>query len=52
MSSSAYFEVNGQPVEVNDQTQTAPLRLDVTVQVSGTFDGNGVLVASRVQTKN
>jgi hypothetical protein len=52
MSSSAYFEVNGQPVEVNDQTQTAPLRLDVTVQVGGTFDGNGVLVASRVQTKN
>jgi hypothetical protein len=28
------------------------LQLNVTVRVSGTFDSNGVLVASRVQSTN
>jgi hypothetical protein len=56
LASNTYFEVNGQPVEVNAQTRlhlkAAPLQLNVTVRVSGTFDSNGVLVASRVQTTN
>jgi len=51
--SSAYFEVNGQPVSVNAQTRLTlpvPTGLDVEVQVTGTFDSNGVLVADSVQT--
>jgi len=56
LASDTYFEVNGQPVEVNGQTHLnlhkAPLQLNVTVRVKGTFDGNGVLVASAVQTQD
>ena len=51
--SSAYFEVNGQRVIVNSQTRLAlpvPLGLDVAVEVAGTFDTGGVLVAESVQT--
>ena len=51
LPSSSYFEVEGQPVAVDSGTQLhlkIPLALDVAVQVSGTFDGNGVLVASVV----
>jgi hypothetical protein len=51
--SSAYFEVNGQRVLVNTQTRLAlpiPLALDVAVEVAGTFDTSGVLVAESVQT--
>jgi Domain of unknown function (DUF5666) len=51
--SSAYFEVNGQRVLVNTQTTLAlpiPLALDVAVEVAGTFDTSGVLVAESVQT--
>jgi hypothetical protein len=52
-SSSAYFEVNGQPVLVTTQTKLslpAPIGVDVEVQVSGTFDTSGVLVADSVQS--
>jgi Domain of unknown function (DUF5666) len=56
LDSNTYFEVDGQPVEVNAQThlslRNAPLQLNATVRVSGTFDDNGVLVASQVQTEN
>jgi|SRR5882757_5610603 len=51
--STAYFEVNGQRVIVNSQTRLAlpvPLALDVAVEVAGTFDTGGVLVAESVQT--
>jgi len=51
--SSAYFEVDGQRVIVNSQTRLAlpvPLALDVAVEVAGTFDTGGVLVAESVQT--
>ncbi|HEY2399925.1 MAG TPA: DUF5666 domain-containing protein [Steroidobacteraceae bacterium] len=51
--SSAYFEVNGQRVLINTQTRLAlavPLALDVAVEVAGTFDTGGVLVAESVQT--
>jgi hypothetical protein len=51
--SSAYFEVDGQGVVVNSQTQLAlpvPLGLNVQVEVAGTFDTSGVLVAESVQT--
>jgi len=51
--SSAYFEVNGQRVLVNSRTRLAlaiPLALDVAVEVAGTFDTSGVLVAESVQT--
>jgi hypothetical protein len=53
VSSSAYFEVAGQPVIINSATQLklpVPIGLDVAVQVSGTFDANGALVADSVQT--
>jgi hypothetical protein len=52
-SSSAYFEVNGQPVIVSPQTQlhlAVPLGLDVPVIVAGTFDTNDALVADTVDT--
>jgi hypothetical protein len=52
-SSSAYFEVDGQPVMVDAQTKLSlpvPLGLDVQVRVTGTFDTNGVLVADSVQS--
>jgi hypothetical protein len=51
--SSAYFEVNGQRVLVNAQTRLTlpiPLALDVAVEVAGTFDTSGMLVAESVQT--
>jgi hypothetical protein len=51
--SSSYFEVDGQPVAADSQTKLllhGPLGLDVAVKVTGTFDVNGVLVASRVQS--
>jgi len=51
--SSAYFEIDGQGVLVNAQTRLAlavPLGLDVQVEVAGTFDTSGVLVADSVQT--
>jgi hypothetical protein len=51
--SSAYFEVNGQRVLLNTQTKLVlpvPLALDVAVEVAGTFDTGGVLVAESVQT--
>jgi hypothetical protein len=52
-SSSSYFEVNGQPVAVGAQTKLnlpVPIGLDVGVNVTGTFDTNGVLVADSVQS--
>ena len=52
-SSGAYFEVNGQPVSVGAQTKLSlpvPIGLDVEVNVTGTFDTNGVLVADSVQS--
>ena len=51
--SSAYFEVNGQPVLVTAQTKLSlpvPIGVDVEVQVTGTFDTSGVLVADSVQS--
>jgi hypothetical protein len=51
--SSAYFEVNGQRVLLNTQTKVVlpvPLALDVAIEVAGTFDFGGVLVAESVQT--
>ena len=51
--SNAYFEVNGQPVVVGAQTSLhlpVPLGLDVEVNVTGTFDTGGVLVADSVQS--
>jgi uncharacterized Zn-binding protein involved in type VI secretion len=53
LSSSSYFEVEGQPVAVDAHTKLhlkTPLALDVEVEVTGTFDANGVLVASKVQS--
>jgi hypothetical protein len=50
--SSSYFEVDGQPVAVDSRTKLhlhGPLGLDVAVKVTGTFDVNGVLVASKVK---
>jgi hypothetical protein len=52
-SSSSYFAVNGVPVAVNSDTKLQvkqPLGLDVEVKVTGTFDANGVLVASKVKS--
>jgi hypothetical protein len=52
-SSDSYFEVEGRPVAVDSQTKVhlhAPLGLNVAVKVSGTFDANGVLVASKVKS--
>jgi hypothetical protein len=52
-SSSAYFEVNGQPVLVGAQTKLSlpvPIGVDVEVNVTGTFDTNGVLVADSVES--
>jgi hypothetical protein len=54
-ASSSYFEVEGQPVAVDSRTKLhlhRPLGLDVAVKVTGTFDENGVLVASKVQGSN
>ena len=51
-SSSAYFEVNGQPVVVGAQTKLnlpVPIAMDVEVNVTGTFDTNGALVADSVR---
>ena len=52
-ASSSYFEVEGQPVAVDSQTKLHlqdALGLDVAVKVTGTFDTNGVLVASKVKS--
>jgi hypothetical protein len=52
LPSSSYFEVDGQPVAVDSRTKLhlhGPLGLDAAVKVTGTFDVNGVLVASKVQ---
>jgi hypothetical protein len=52
-SSDSYFEVEGQPVAVDSETKVhlhTPLGLNVAVKVSGTFDANGVLVASKVKS--
>lgn len=51
--SSAYFEVDAQPVAISAQTKLSfpvPIGLDVEVHVSGTFDTSGVLLADTVQT--
>lgn len=50
------FSVNGQPVTTNAQTQfengtSASLALNVKVEVEGSFDAGGVLVAEKVQIK-
>lgn len=53
-ASGNYFEVDGQAVVVDSQTHLnlhVPLTLNVYVRVTGTFDGNGALVASKVQSK-
>ena len=53
LPSSSYFEVEGQPVAVDAHTKLhlkTPLALDVAVDVTGTFDANGVLVASKVKS--
>jgi hypothetical protein len=52
-SSSTYFEVNGQPVVVGANTQLnlpVPIGIDVEVNVTGTFDTSGALVADTVQS--
>jgi hypothetical protein len=52
-SSSAYFEVDGQPVLVTAQTKLTlpvPLGMDVEIHVTGTFDTSGVLVADSVES--
>jgi hypothetical protein len=51
--SSAFFEVDGRPVMLNAQTSLhlpVPLGIDVEVNVTGTFDTSGVLVADSVQS--
>ena len=51
--SSAYFEVNGQAVVVDAKTRLhlpVPLGIDVEVNVTGTFDTSGALVADSVQS--
>jgi hypothetical protein len=53
--SNTYFEVNGLPVLINDQTQINPnvhLGLDAGVKIKGQFDINGVLVADHVQANS
>ncbi len=53
-ASANYFEVDGQPVSVDAQTHLnlhMPLGLNVSVKVTGVFDGNGTLVARKVQSK-
>lgn len=53
-ASANYFEVDGQPVSVDAQTHLnlhVPLGLNVSVKVTGVFDGNGTLVARKVQSK-
>ncbi len=52
-SSNTYFAVDGHPVAVTPYTNLQikqPLGLDVEVRVTGTFDANGVLVASKVKS--
>ena len=53
-ASANYFEVDGQAVSVDTQTHSnlhVPLGLNVSVKVTGVFDGNGTLVARKVQSK-
>ena len=55
LASADYFEVGGQPVSLGAHTQLnlhVPLGLDVEVKVTGVFDGNRTLVASKVQTRH
>jgi hypothetical protein len=52
-SSNTYFSVGGQPVATSADTKLLlkePLGLDVAVKVTGTFDANGVLIASKVKS--
>jgi hypothetical protein len=54
-SSNTYFAIDGHPVAVTPYTNLQikqPLGLDVEVRVTGTFDANGVLVASKVKSYN
>lgn len=54
LTSSTQFDVNGQPVEVTDTTKQhlhAPIALNANVRVDGVFDANGVLVASKLQSR-
>jgi hypothetical protein len=55
-TSSSNFEINGQQVITNAQTQfsggtVADLRLNLKVEAEGSFDANGALVADKVQIK-
>jgi hypothetical protein len=53
-ASANYFEVDGQAVAVSAQTHLnlhVPLGLNVYVRVTGVFDANGTLEASKVQSK-
>src|SRR6185312_791716 len=53
LASGNYFEVDGQAVAVDSQTRLnlrVPLGLNVYVRVTGVFDGNGTLVARKVQS--
>jgi hypothetical protein len=55
-TSSSDFEINGQHVITNAQTQisggtAADLRLNLKVEAEGSFDANGALVAEKVQIK-
>jgi hypothetical protein len=53
LSSTTYFTVEHQPVSIDSNTKLhrkQPLGLDVRVKVTGTFDANGVLIASKVQS--
>lgn len=53
-ASANYFEVDGQAVSVDAQTHLnlhVALGLNVSVKVTGVFDGNGTLVARKVQSK-
>jgi hypothetical protein len=54
-ASGDYFEVGAQAVAVDAQTHLhvhVPLGLNVYVRVTGVFDGNGTLVARKVQSQS
>ena len=53
-TSQSDFEVNGQPVRTNSQTQgdLASIALNVKVEVKGTVNSNGILVAKEVEIED
>jgi hypothetical protein len=56
-TSASDFDVSSQPVTTTSSTAyeggtAADLKLDVKIQVEGKVDGNGVIVASKIEIKN